>query len=67
MSETKSKINIKLEMIGGFSAGVVGTVIGYPLDLVKTRMQITSKRSGFIGVGTRILRKGNKALVFPYF
>jgi hypothetical protein len=27
------------EAIGGFSAGVVGTLLGFPLDLVKTRMQ----------------------------
>lgn len=33
------------ESIGGFSAGVVGTVIGFPLDLVKTRMQTGSSLS----------------------
>lgn len=27
------------EAVGGFSAGVVGTVIGFPLDTIKTRMQ----------------------------
>ncbi len=27
------------EAIGGFIAGVAGTVLGYPLDLLKTRMQ----------------------------
>mmetsp|Transcript_18308 Transcript_18308/g.39571 ORF Transcript_18308/g.39571 Transcript_18308/m.39571 type:complete len:392 (+) Transcript_18308:43-1218(+) len=27
------------EAIGGFSAGIVGTLLGFPLDLVKTRMQ----------------------------
>ncbi|KAL3782979.1 hypothetical protein HJC23_003135 [Cyclotella cryptica] len=27
------------EAIGGFAAGVVGTLLGFPLDLVKTRMQ----------------------------
>ena len=27
------------ESFGGFSAGVIGTVIGFPLDLVKTRLQ----------------------------
>mmetsp|Transcript_2207 Transcript_2207/g.2648 ORF Transcript_2207/g.2648 Transcript_2207/m.2648 type:complete len:322 (-) Transcript_2207:14-979(-) len=32
-------INIKVEALGGLSAGIIGTVIGYPLDLVKTRMQ----------------------------
>ncbi len=27
------------EAIGGFTAGIAGTVLGYPLDLLKTRMQ----------------------------
>ena len=30
------------ESIAGASAGVVGTVLGYPLDAIKTRQQITS-------------------------
>jgi solute carrier family 25 (mitochondrial carnitine/acylcarnitine transporter), member 20/29 len=30
------------EAIGGLSAGVIGTVIGFPLDVVKTRMQVGS-------------------------
>ena len=34
-----SEINLKAEALGGLAAGVIGTVIGYPLDLVKTRMQ----------------------------
>jgi len=25
------------EVIGGFAAGVIGTLLGFPLDLVKTR------------------------------
>ncbi|CAB9512442.1 Congested-like trachea protein [Seminavis robusta] len=29
--------------VAGFSSGVTGTVIGYPLDLLKTRMQVASK------------------------
>ncbi len=35
-------INLKVEALGGFSAGIIGTVIGYPLDLVKTRMQTST-------------------------
>mmetsp|Transcript_22130 Transcript_22130/g.46689 ORF Transcript_22130/g.46689 Transcript_22130/m.46689 type:complete len:363 (+) Transcript_22130:246-1334(+) len=34
------------EAIGGFSAGIVGTLLGFPLDLVKTRMQTQLSNSG---------------------
>jgi solute carrier family 25 (mitochondrial carnitine/acylcarnitine transporter), member 20/29 len=30
------------ESLGGLAAGIVGTIIGFPLDLVKTRMQTAS-------------------------
>jgi solute carrier family 25 carnitine/acylcarnitine transporter 20/29 len=55
----RKHVNLKLEMIGGASAGVVGTVIGYPLDLVKTRMQtsLISNQESFIRVGYRIARQ----------
>ena len=33
------------DAFGGLIAGILGTVIGYPLDTVKTRMQ-TSSREG---------------------
>lgn len=46
------------EMIGGLSAGVIGTVIGFPLDLVKTRMQtsVTRKSKSILSIGTSIVR-----------
>jgi solute carrier family 25 (mitochondrial carnitine/acylcarnitine transporter), member 20/29 len=31
------------ESLAGATAGVVGTVLGYPLDVMKTRMQVTNK------------------------
>jgi hypothetical protein len=34
------------EAIGGLTAGIAGTVLGYPLDLVKTRMQTATVSSG---------------------
>jgi hypothetical protein len=34
------------EAIGGFTAGIAGTVLGYPLDLLKTRMQTATGSSG---------------------
>lgn len=33
---------IKRESIAGASAGVVGTVLGYPLDVIKTRQQVSA-------------------------
>ena len=34
------------EALGGLSAGIVGTVIGFPLDTVKTRMQTGTAKAG---------------------
>jgi len=36
--------NVRNEAIGGLSAGILGTFIGFPLDTIKTRMQ-TDKQS----------------------
>lgn len=49
------------EAIGGFAAGIVGTLLGFPLDLVKTRMQTQSsspsgKQISTISLLLRILR-----------
>lgn len=51
------------EVIGGFAAGVVGTLLGFPLDLVKTRMQTQSsspsssvKQRGPMSLLSHILR-----------
>ena len=30
-------VNLGEEALGGLAAGIVGTVLGFPLDLVKTR------------------------------
>jgi len=45
------------EALGGLSAGVVGTVIGYPLDLIKTRMQTSSSNDGMRRLGVSIFRQ----------
>ena len=43
---------------GGLSAGVIGTVIGFPLDTVKTRMQTGSTRkTNIFAVGNSIAKK----------
>mmetsp|Transcript_18246 Transcript_18246/g.23512 ORF Transcript_18246/g.23512 Transcript_18246/m.23512 type:complete len:297 (+) Transcript_18246:64-954(+) len=52
------------EAAGGLSAGVVGTVIGYPLDLIKTRMQTGSKSGGILATGTNIVR--NEGMLAMY-
>lgn len=57
MSESKP-LNLRVEALGGLSAGVVGTVIGYPLDLVKTRMQTSSHGVGIFQLGRTILKEG---------
>lgn len=52
-------MKIKDEAVGGLSAGIVGTVIGFPLDLIKTRMQTTriAKDKGILSIGSSIARK----------
>jgi solute carrier family 25 carnitine/acylcarnitine transporter 20/29 len=52
------ELHLGEEALGGLSAGIVGTVIGFPLDLVKTRMQTggaaTANQSIF-GIGRQIV------------
>ena len=50
-------LNLGEEALGGLSAGVVGTVIGFPLDLVKTRMQTGSATGkSMFGIGRAIVQ-----------
>lgn len=54
-------IKLHEEAIGGLCAGILGTVIGYPLDLVKTRMQTSiATETSMIQVGTNVVRKGKQ-------
>lgn len=46
--KTKQKMHLGQEALGGLSAGIVGTVIGYPLDLIKTRMQTAPPSSSSV-------------------
>ena len=41
-TDSTPTVDLKVEALGGLSAGIIGTVIGYPLDLVKTRMQTSA-------------------------
>lgn len=54
-----SDLHIGQEALGGLSAGIVGTIIGYPLDLVKTRMQTSGANSNLsvVGVAGHIVQK----------
>jgi len=58
MSERKSWKDLHLgeEALGGLSAGIVGTVIGFPLDTVKTRMQ-TGYGNSILHVGKQVIQK----------
>ena len=52
------ELHLAEEAIGGLSAGVIGTVIGFPLDLVKTRMQTgSSKGKNIFAVGRGIVQE----------
>lgn len=49
-------VNLGEEALGGLAAGIVGTVLGFPLDLVKTRMQTGTVSGGMIGAASHIVR-----------
>jgi solute carrier family 25 (mitochondrial carnitine/acylcarnitine transporter), member 20/29 len=53
-------VNFGEEALGGLAAGIVGTVIGFPLDLIKTRLQTGSGTgaggAGMIHVASHIIR-----------
>lgn len=50
------KINLGEEALGGLAAGIVGTVLGFPLDLVKTRMQTGAASGGMISATRHIVK-----------
>ncbi|CAJ1966304.1 unnamed protein product [Cylindrotheca closterium] len=58
------ELRLREEALGGLCAGVVGTIIGFPLDLVKTRMQTgTTKQTTIFSVGQSIVKEeGIRAL-----
>ncbi|KAI2502595.1 mitochondrial carrier protein [Fragilaria crotonensis] len=57
-SHTYSFAHLRLgeEALGGLSAGIIGTVIGFPLDVIKTRLQTGSKNMNMIQMASRIVR-----------
>jgi solute carrier family 25 carnitine/acylcarnitine transporter 20/29 len=56
MSKSYHDMQLHEEALGGLSAGIVGTVIGFPLDLVKTRLQTGSSKLGIVGTASHIVR-----------
>mmetsp|Transcript_16004 Transcript_16004/g.36910 ORF Transcript_16004/g.36910 Transcript_16004/m.36910 type:complete len:312 (-) Transcript_16004:1304-2239(-) len=55
------ELHLGEEAIGGLSAGILGTIIGFPLDLIKTRLQTGSSSSRgssptILSVGKDIVR-----------
>lgn len=57
------------EAIGGFAAGIVGTLLGFPLDLVKTRMQTqlsssATKQLSAVSLLSHILRTEGISAVY---
>jgi len=63
------KYDLKLDAMGGFAAGIIGTLIGYPLDLVKTRMQTSNAATvgaseGMLKLGARITRQEGIASLY---
>ena len=64
MGKSWKELHLGEEALGGLSAGIVGTVIGFPLDLVKTRRQTGStSQSSILAVGKSIARtEGVRAL-----
>lgn len=56
VKEILSTVNMAEEAIGGLAAGIVGTVLGYPLDLLKTRFQTGAISGGYFGAFSHIVR-----------
>jgi solute carrier family 25 carnitine/acylcarnitine transporter 20/29 len=52
-----SRTSLAEEAVGGLSAGIIGTVIGFPLDTIKTRMQTQSVSAGILATGNSVVRK----------
>ena len=52
------ELHLGEEAAGGLSAGIIGTIIGFPLDLIKTRLQTGSSSSSSKGGRPSILSVG---------
>lgn len=65
--DTTKSLSIYSELCAGCSAGVIGTLLGFPLDSLKTRMQtVSSSSSGNISIiqAGRIIYKEGGIMAF---
>lgn len=55
----QSKLSLTQEAVGGLSAGVVGTVIGFPLDTIKARQQVLGRGNNetILSTGIHIVKR----------
>lgn len=49
-------VSLTQEAVGGLSAGVAGTVVGYPLDTIKVRMQTQARVGGILSTAAFLVR-----------
>lgn len=57
--KSAKELRLGEEAVGGLSAGIIGTIIGFPLDLIKTRLQTGASSQGrqsILSVGKGIVR-----------
>lgn len=53
---TNNTIRLSEEALGGLSAGILGTLIGFPLDTLKTRMQTGGASKSLSATASTLLR-----------
>lgn len=58
-STTPSASSIQNEAVAGIAAGIVGTVLGFPFDTIKTRMQTNKANSSIFFIGKTIYNEGS--------
>ena len=58
MTSKSGQLSVQNEVIAGISAGIVGTVLGFPLDTIKTRLQTSEVNSSILSIGKTIYYEG---------
>jgi solute carrier family 25 (mitochondrial folate transporter), member 32 len=47
---------VSVETLAGLSAGLVSTIIGHPLDVIKTRLQLSALPTSVLGASIKVFR-----------